>query len=218
MLLATSSRLQTSFLLLPKRFSHLNKRALGGLRLSSFVSGYTALSPKPLQSIIEVERFKSLPAEEISEHWTTFHIGRGHICTTLSSQKYGLLEQRANSCVYFVVPVKKSTGYITMFMQAKMPHVLFTGLEDYKAKGSDASPHLTVTYYKEFAESKGLVLVRGDVVLPSKLSDEEAKTLLEDAHSFYLNDSRYRLVEQFNRESKEFEFKDVLRALEMPSC
>lgn len=98
-----------------------------------------------------------------------------------------------------------------------MPHILITGLEDYKARGTQASPYFTVTHYTEFAESKGVVLIRGDVVFTSKLNDSEAKWLLETTHSFYLNDLRYKLVEQFNKETHEFEFKDVLRALEMPT-
>lgn len=97
-----------------------------------------------------------------------------------------------------------------------MPHMLFTGLEDYKARGTQAAPYFTVTYYKEFAESKDLVLIRGDVVFTSKVSDSEAKWLLETLQSFYLNDVRYKLVERFNKETREFEFKDVLQALEMP--
>lgn len=99
-----------------------------------------------------------------------------------------------------------------------MPHILFTGLENYKAKGTQASPYLTVSFYKEFAETKDLVLVRGDVVFPGKLSDDEAKWLLETAQSFYLNDMRYKLVERFNKRTCDFEFKDVLQALEMPSA
>jgi ATP synthase mitochondrial F1 complex assembly factor 1 len=99
----------------------------------------------------------------------------------------------------------------------QMPHIIFTGLEDYKARGTQASPYLTVTYYTEFAETKDTVLVRGDVVFTSKLSDEEAKWLLETAQSFYLNDSRFKLVERFNKQTREFEFKDVLQALEMPN-
>lgn len=97
-----------------------------------------------------------------------------------------------------------------------MPHMLFTGLEDYKARGTQAAPYYTVTYYTDFAESKDLVLVRGDIVFTSKLSDEEAKSLIETAHSFYLNDARYKLVECFNKQTRDFEFKDVLRALDMP--
>lgn len=94
--------------------------------------------------------------------------------------------------------------------------MLFTGLEDYKARGTQASPYFTTTFYTEFAESKDLVLSRGDIVFTSKLSDEEAKWLLETTLSFYLNDARYKLVECFNRQPREFEFTDVLRALDMP--
>lgn len=97
-----------------------------------------------------------------------------------------------------------------------MPHILFTGLEDYKARGTQAAPYFTVTFYKEFAESKDLVLIRGDIVFTSKLSDNEAKWLMETAQSFYLNDVRYKLVERFNKQTRDFEFKDVLQALDMP--
>jgi ATP synthase F1 complex assembly factor 1 len=54
-----------------------------------------------------------------------------------------------------------------------MPHLLLAGLNDYRARGSDATPYLTVTHYTDFAETKGVVLVRGDGVLTSKLSDKE---------------------------------------------
>lgn len=98
-----------------------------------------------------------------------------------------------------------------------MPYIIFTGLEDYKARGTQASPYYTVTHYTEFAETKDTVLIRGDVVFTSKLTDSEAKTLLETAHSFYLNDVRYRLVERFNKETHDFEFRDVLQVLDMPT-
>jgi ATP synthase F1 complex assembly factor 1 len=95
--------------------------------------------------------------------------------------------------------------------------MIFTGLEDYKARGTQASPYYTVTHYTEFAETKDTVLVRGDVVFTSKLTDLEAKCLLETAHSFFLNDVRYKLVERFNKETHDFEFKDVLQVLDMPT-
>ncbi|KAJ7549114.1 hypothetical protein O6H91_07G040600 [Diphasiastrum complanatum] len=67
---------------------------------------------------------------------------------------------------------------------SKMPHLLFTSLEDYKARGTQASPYFTVTHYEELADTKGLILVRGDVVFTK--NSVEAKKLLEIAHSLYL--------------------------------
>ncbi|XP_047051925.1 uncharacterized protein LOC124657416 [Lolium rigidum] len=184
---------------------------------SQFASGFTPLEPKTLGSILDVERAKGLSPEHLVAAWDDYHLGRGHIGASMKSKLYHLLEQRSATCRYFVIPLWRGSGYTTMFMQVQLPHMIFTGLEDYKARGTQASPYYTVTHYTEFAETKDTVLVRGDVVFTSKLTDSEAKCLLETAHSFYLNDVRYKLVERFNKETHDFEFKDVLQALGMPT-
>ncbi|KDP21044.1 hypothetical protein JCGZ_21515 [Jatropha curcas] len=190
--------------------------SLGFVRTSRFATGFTPLQPKPLDSIIDMERAKEKSPEDLASIWDDYHLGRGHIGATMKSKLYHLLVQRAADCRYFVIPLWRGSGYTTMFAQVQMPHILFTGLEDYKARGTQAAPYFTASFYTEFAESKDLVLIRGDVVFTSKLTDEEAKWLLETAQSFYLNDARYKLVERFNKETRDFEFKDVLRALDMP--
>lgn len=152
----------------------------------------------------------------ISPLFYQYHLGRGHIGASMKANLYHLLEQRAILCQHFVIPLWRGSGYTTMFIQVKMPYMLFTGLEDYKARGTQAAPYFTVAYYKEFAEGKDVVLIHGDIVFTSKLTDSEARLLLETAQSFYLNDTRYKLVERFNKETHEFEFKDVLQALNMP--
>uniref|UniRef100_A0ACD5TSU8 Uncharacterized protein n=1 Tax=Avena sativa TaxID=4498 RepID=A0ACD5TSU8_AVESA len=184
---------------------------------SRFASGFTPLEPKALGSILDVERAKGLSPEHLVAAWDDYHLGRGHIGASMKAKLYHLLEQRSATCRYFVIPLWRGSGYTTMFMQVQLPHMIFTGLEDYKARGTQASPYYTVTHYTEFAETKDTVLVRGDVVFTSKLTDLEAKTLLETAHSFYLNDVRYKLVERFNKETQDFEFKDVLQVLDMPT-
>ncbi|XP_073300615.1 uncharacterized protein [Primulina huaijiensis] len=171
-------------------------------------------SGEPLEEIIDIQRAKNKSSEELADIWDDYHLGRGHIGASIKAKLYHLVEHRAADCRYFVIPMWKGSGY--MFVQVQMPHMLFTGLEDYKARGTQAAPYFTVSCYTEFADSKDLVLIRGNVVLPSKLSDSEAKWLLETAQSFYLNDQRYKLVERFNKETREFEFKDVLKALHMP--
>ncbi|KAF8032141.1 hypothetical protein BT93_D1153 [Corymbia citriodora subsp. variegata] len=190
--------------------------SLGSCRTSRFATGFAPLELKPLDSIMDVGRVKDRSAEEITSVWDDYHLGRGHVGTSMKGKLYHLLEQRSVDCRHFVIPLWRGSGYTTMFAQVQMPHMLFTSLEDYKARGTQASPYMTVTFYTEFAESKDLVLIRGDVVFTSKLSDAEAKWLLETAQSFYLNDTRYKLVERFNKQTRDFEFKDVLQALDMP--
>ncbi|KAL6129674.1 hypothetical protein ACLB2K_073023 [Fragaria x ananassa] len=191
--------------------------SLGSVRASSFASGFSPLKPKPLDSIIDIQRVKDRSPEDIASAWDDYHLGRGHIGASMKASLYRLLEHRAADCQYFVIPMWRGSGYVTMFAQVQMPHMIFTGLEDYKARGTQATPYFTMTYYNEFAQSKDMVLIRGDVVLPSKLSDSEAKWLLETTQTFYLNDVRYKLVERFNKQTHDFEFKDVLQTLDMPN-
>lgn len=115
-----------------------------------------------------------------------------------------------------MVDVSISSKWSNLILAVEAPHMIFTGLEDYKARGTQAAPYLTTTFYTELSETKDLVLIRGDVVFTSKLTDHEAKWLMETAHSFYLNDTRYKLLERFNKHTHDFEFKDVLQALDMP--
>ncbi|CAN8316076.1 unnamed protein product [Cochlearia groenlandica] len=190
--------------------------SLGSVRNSRFASGFTPLQPKPLDSIMDLDRAKTKSPEELASIWDDYHLGRGHIGITMNAKLYRLLEQRASECRYFVIPLWRGNGYVTMFAQVEAPHMIFTGLEDYKAKGTQASPYLTTKFYTELAETTDLVLIRGDVVFTSKLTDEEAKWMMETAQSFYLNDARYKLVERFNKHTHDFEFKDVLQALDMP--
>ncbi|ESR62692.1 hypothetical protein CICLE_v10016425mg [Citrus x clementina] len=190
--------------------------SLGLYRTSRFATGFTPLQPKPLDSIIDIERAKDKSAEDLATIWDDYHLGRGHIGASLKTQLYRLLEHRAADCRYFVIPLWKGSGYATMFVQVQLPHILVTGLEDYKARGTQAAPYFTASFYTDFAESKDLVLIRGDIVFTSKLTDSEAEWLLETIQSFYLNDVRFKLVERFNKEARNFEFKDVLRALSMP--
>ncbi|KAI3880977.1 hypothetical protein MKX03_007823 [Papaver bracteatum] len=183
---------------------------------SNFASGFTPLQQKPLNSIVDIERAKNFSPEDLADIWDDYHLGRGHIGVTMKAKLYHLMKQRAVTCRHFVVPLWKGSGYVTMFVQVQMPHIIFTGLEDYKARGTQAAPYFTATYFTEFAETKDMVLVRGDIVFTSKLTDAEAQWLLETTQAFYLNDARYKLVEQFNKQTHDFEFKDVLKALDLP--
>ncbi|BFI27631.1 ATP synthase mitochondrial F1 complex assembly factor 1 [Marchantia polymorpha subsp. ruderalis] len=214
--LGTARALSSAVLSQPLTESDGPNRAPWGLffsRGSKFASGYSALTRKPLDSIMNVESVKYASPEELTTIWNEYHIGRGHISAVMGIQLYQAFEHRAKTCPLFVIPIKRGMGYITLLVQAQMPYLLFTGLGDYQARGADATPYLTVTHYQELAPTKGLVLVRGDVVLTSKLTDAEARTALEIAHSFYLRDSRFRMVQNFNNRADEFEFREVLREL-----
>ncbi|XP_040376839.1 uncharacterized protein LOC102706713 isoform X2 [Oryza brachyantha] len=84
---------------------------------SRFASGFTPLQPKPLSSILDVERAKGLSPEHLVAAWDDYHLGRGHIGASMSAKLYHLMEQRTATCRHFVIPLWKGSGYTTMFMQ-----------------------------------------------------------------------------------------------------
>ncbi|KAF3543575.1 hypothetical protein DY000_02001795 [Brassica cretica] len=176
--------------------THIKWASIGSVRTSRFASGLTPLQPKLLDSIMDLERAKTKSPEELTSIWDDFHLGRGHIRISMKAQLYRLLEQRAAECssVYDLYMNRQS-----FFVAVEAPRMIFTGLEDYKARGTQAAPYLTSTFYTELSETKDLVFIRGDVVFTSKLTDEEAKWIMETSQSFYLNDTLYKLLERFNK-------------------
>lgn len=176
-----------------------------------FATGYSLPAPKRLDDIMKLDTIRNASPEDVTRIWNDYHIGRGHVSAVMSTPLYSKLLQRSKEHPLFVLPVARPKGFVSMLLQAQMPHLLFTGLEDYKARGAEAAPYFVATHYDELSQSHGLALIRGDVVLPSQLADEEAKRLLQLAHAFYLDDSKFRLVRTFNKESQDFDFKDVLR-------
>ncbi|KAI5077900.1 hypothetical protein GOP47_0007724 [Adiantum capillus-veneris] len=189
----------------------------GGKRATAqtarYVSGFSALAPRSLDSILKLNTVRHATPEEVVSLWNKYHSGRGLVSAVINKEQFNTIQHRAKTCPFFVVPLQEENGYTSFFLQAQMPHLLFTGLEDYKMRGTNASPYLTLAHYTELADSKGLVLVRGDIVFPSKLSDIQAKKLMDISHSFFLHDSRFSIVEDFNKNSADFEFQDVLKEL-----
>lgn len=184
--------------------------------LSQFASGFSLPTPKKLEEIFNLKSLERLENEDIIQRWNDHHLGRGHISSVLPADSYSTVYNRAQQCPMFVLPIGRPKGFVTMLSQSQMPHLLFTGLEDFKARGPSASPFFTVTHFTELSETKGIVLVRGDVVLPSKLSDDEARALLSNWHTFYINDAHFKSIHNFNKSPTDFDFREVVRHLGLP--
>ncbi|CAI5973407.1 unnamed protein product [Closterium sp. NIES-64] len=142
-------------------------------RGSQFASGFSMPQPKRLEEIMSVDALRACEADEVAAMWNNHHLGRTHVSTVISAAAFETLQHRAKVCPMFVLPVARSKGFVTMLAQAQMPHLLFTGLEDFKVRGPSAAPFFTVSHYPDLAAEKGVVLVRGDVVLPNKMNDDE---------------------------------------------
>ncbi|KAL0751986.1 hypothetical protein Bca101_033989 [Brassica carinata] len=164
------------------------------------------LSNKP-EWFLKISAEGKVPVVKFDEKW----VPDSDVITQTLEDKYpepplATPPEKASVPILFI-PLWRGNSYVTIFAQGVWTNVsklvnleqfiyLIWWLEDYKARGTQAAPYLTSTFYIELSETKDLVFIRGDVVFTSKLTDEEAKWIMETAQSFYLNDTRYKLLER----------------------
>ena len=67
---------------------------------------------------------------------------------------------------------------------------------------------MVITCFDELQKSKGIVLLRGDLI--SHLHEDEGKTLLTRLLESYLQDSLYETIRQFNHSPSEFKYEEYI--------
>ncbi|KAJ6604198.1 ATP11-domain-containing protein [Mycena vulgaris] len=108
--------------------------------------------------------------------------------------------------------------------------IMFTPLQEYKMRGSYATPYLVLTIYTDLAQSHGVVLLRGEIT-PSAaagsagvdgrylLKQEDAHRLSMSVQKFYLWDvalddgcvEREKLVKAFHETPDQFGWEELLK-------
>ena len=106
-------------------------------------------------------------------------------------------------------------------LNPKTSTVLFTPLEEYKLRGTFATPYLVLTNYTDLASTHGLVLLRGEVT-PRRdandkymLSQEDAQQLSMATQKFYLwgngEGEGEELLRNFHQKPQEFKWEELLK-------
>lgn len=112
----------------------------------------------------------------------------------------------------------RDTGLEFFFLQFQSHQCYITSLLEYKTKGEKARPFLTITHFPELADTKGIVLMRGEVNdNPKKMiSAANAQFLAFAVQQFYStnNPKTAKLVEIFNKSPEEFNYQDLIKEME----
>lgn len=163
--------------------------------------GETSSGIKPLSKIIDVEKLAGESTEKIKEVWTQYHTLKGKLSAVIPADTYGRLVDKARRYPQFVLPLprevvggeeapgetsdlapgQKKQGYEMQFMEwgflagKNTPStVLFTPLAEYKLRGEFAQPLLVLTHYTDLVESKGVVLMRGEITSSEEIAANPA--------------------------------------------
>lgn len=148
---------------------------------------------KMLDDIIDLEKSRQLPDEELTAVWRLRHASNPQtLCAVMPTSSYRAMESLAKTSPQFVLPVPHPTqGAEIHFLQwtfdtaSRTSTVLFTQLAEFKTRGEFAQPHTTVTHHLDLADERGLVLMQGQVVDGRGVKPEEAKWLVMCLQRFY---------------------------------
>lgn len=112
----------------------------------------------------------------------------------------------------------RENGLEFYFLQFQEHQCHMTSLLEYKTKGEKARPFFTITHFPELAESKGIVLMRGEINdNPKKmLTASNAQFLAFALQQFYSTDNQHRLelVRLFNDVPDEFNYKELIKEMD----
>ena len=146
---------------------------------------------------------------QIESIWSQYHQDKQRtISSTLPKASFKKLLARGSQAPFFIFPVKKDTGYFILFSQQQDNSFIVTTLEEYQKDPTNATPNFVLTMFDELVDTKGLALVRGDII--GNFTDEESDTLRKQIFEHYLEDPKFALVDQFNNQPSKFDFQKYI--------
>ncbi|CAA9962438.1 F1F0 ATP synthase assembly protein Atp11 [Pyrenophora teres f. maculata] len=194
---------------------------------------------KTLNSFLDLDKVQTLPEKEVQALWRLRHAGNPQgIHFAVPANTFSQLLRSAKQHPSFVLPVPRQIpvedsaaggqGQTQQaaelhYLQFSHPHVdtttlMFTTLAEFKLRGEFASPHTTITFHQELAESHNLVLGQGLVIENRGVSVDEARWLIMCMQKFYVQTAegkgRSELLDMFTRGDSAFQVDRLIEEAE----
>ncbi|CBX90146.1 hypothetical protein IAQ61_001607 [Plenodomus lingam] len=189
---------------------------------------------KTLDSFLNLSKIRPLPAQEIQTLWRLRHASnKQSVHFAVPAQTFASMMRTAKQHPTFVLPMPREIpkeeegggeGGMQQaaelhYMQFAHPHVdtttlMFTTLAEFKLRGEFATPHTTVTFHQELAESHALVLGQGIVMEGRGVSVDDARWLIMCMQKFYVQSeegkARQELLDLFTRGDSAFRVETLI--------
>lgn len=173
---------------------------------------------KTLNSFIDYDKIKELPAKEIEFIWKARFDGKENtLISVVPTEVFEKLYKNARENPIFVLPVPRDQDGVELhyiqwsFVGPNTIHCMFTTLLEFKTHKEFARPHTSLTFHTELKDSKGLVLMNGTVEKESSVGIQEAQLLLLNVQRFYgaladtpVSKRRLQLLKDFTAGSSNF--------------
>ncbi|KAJ1822795.1 hypothetical protein LPJ56_000618 [Coemansia sp. RSA 2599] len=168
---------------------------------------------KTLDQIMRLDLLEPKDAEEIGHIWNQYHATKNTISAAIPIETYRGLLEVARKNPLFVLPLPRDEGVEFFFLQFDHHQVHFTSLIEYKTNTVNARPYLTLTHYTDLAESKGVVLMRGELDSECNLIDtQNAQYLALQMQQFYVTGGpeKRAILENFNQRPELFNYQELI--------
>ncbi|KAL0094560.1 ATP11 protein-domain-containing protein [Phycomyces blakesleeanus] len=177
---------------------------------------YDSSAPS-LDKIVKLDLLQNEDVKSITKIWTEYHSDKDCITAVIPSEVYDTLYKRSREFPMFVLPMPRESGIEFFLLQFNFHQCNFTSLLEYKTKGSEARPFLTISHFPELSESKGIVLMKGEISdKPRMIDAQNAQFLVFAIQQFYVTggERKLGLVEKFHKAPQEFDYQELLDEVE----
>ncbi|CUM64211.1 uncharacterized protein PRCAT00001805001 [Priceomyces carsonii] len=183
---------------------------------------------KTLDSFIDTDKIRELPATEIEMIWKArFQHKDRSLFATLKSLQFASMYANAFKNPQFILPLPKNDGEYEMqfvqwsFVGPNTCHCMLTTVAEYKLHKEYAKPHTTLMFHQELATTKDIVLMNGVIDKDAALRIDEAELLVLNIQRFYgaMNndegsETRQALLENFSKGSEDFSLDALIKVAE----
>ncbi|GIY13430.1 ATP synthase mitochondrial F1 complex assembly factor 1 [Caerostris darwini] len=137
-----------------------------------------------LNKIMKLDAIQEKTAEEIETIWKKYHEVKQGVYAVLPGQAFQKMHSNLKEYPVFLFPLPRSHGYEFIICQFQNQNCYFTSLLNYQTFKENAPACLTVTYFTELQEGKGIVLMRGEYD-DKTLKAHEAQCLTNQLQLYY---------------------------------
>ncbi|KAI9305065.1 ATP11 protein-domain-containing protein [Cunninghamella echinulata] len=174
-------------------------------------------SAPTLDKIVKLELFEKEDRDTIEKIWTQYHADKDCITAIIPSDIYDILYKRSQKYPMFIVPMPREAGIEFFVLQFNFHQCHFTSLLEYKTKGTEARPYFTITHFPELSDSKGIVLMKGEITDDPRMIDtQNAQFLAFTLQQFYAsgNQDKFKMVENFHQSPQSFDYEALIKEVE----
>jgi hypothetical protein len=167
---------------------------------------------KGLDDIVKLDLFESATTDRIINIWNDHHAQYPmYYGKVMSSAAYTAMRPRLTTSPYFVVPIFRDKGLYNVVTNFNQDLVGVVPLAEFQKKGDHAVIHMTIQFFTELAQTKGLVLVRCEIQ-DKVMKRQDCMFLTQMLLKYYTMPDLYEAyVETFNRRPHAFDYHGFLR-------